>query len=73
MILEPDGLALLPTDCGQPDTYDRVALVDYAAHALLVDPNAAVYLDAGHSAWHSVGDMATVSSPQASATSQGSS
>ena len=24
VILEPDGLAPLPTDCGQPDTYDRV-------------------------------------------------
>ena len=59
VILEPDGLALLPTDCGQPDTYDRVALINYAAHALLRDPNALVYLDAGHSAWHSVGDMAS--------------
>jgi endoglucanase len=58
VILEPDGLALLPTDCGQPDTYDRVALINYAAHALPRDPNAAIYLDAGHSAWHSVGDMA---------------
>src|SRR6266498_1415769 len=58
VILEPDGLALLPTDCGQPDTYDRVGLINYAAHALLRDPNAAIYLDAGHSAWHSVGDIA---------------
>src|SRR4029079_17488711 len=56
-LLEPDGLALLPTDCGQPDTYDRVALINYAAHALLRDPNALVYLDAGHSHWNSVGDM----------------
>ena len=55
---QPDGLALLPTDCGQPDTYNRVALVNYAANALLRDPNAAIYLDAGHSAWHSVGDIA---------------
>ena len=58
VILEPDGLALLPTDCGQPDTYDRVALIAYAAHVLGTDANASVYLDAGHSAWHSVGDMA---------------
>ncbi len=58
VILEPDGLALLPTDCGQPDTYDRVGLINYAAHSLLRDPNAAVYLDAGHSAWHNIGDMA---------------
>ncbi len=59
ILLEPDGLALLPTDCGQPDTYDRVSLINYAAHALLSDPNAAVYLDAGHSAWHNVADIAS--------------
>jgi len=59
VILEPDGLALLPTDCGQPDTYDRVALINYAAHKLAgSDPNASLYLDAGHSAWHAVGDIA---------------
>jgi len=59
VLLEPDGLALLPTDCGQPDTYDRVSLINYAAHKIASsDPNATVYLDAGHSAWHSVGDMA---------------
>jgi endoglucanase len=57
VILEPDGLALTPTDCGQPDTYNRVSLINYAAHALLSDPNAAIYLDAGHSAWHNVADM----------------
>ena len=28
VILEPDGLALMPTDCGQPDTYDRVGLIN---------------------------------------------
>ena len=59
MLVEPDGLANLPTDCGQPgNTYDRIGLINYAAHALLGDPNALIYLDAGHSAWHSVGDMA---------------
>ena len=60
VILEPDGLALLPTDCGQPDTYGRVGADRIReSQALASDPNAAVYLDAGHSAWHSVGDMAT--------------
>jgi endoglucanase len=58
VLLEPDGLALLPTDCGQPDTYDRVGLINDAAHALQSDPNALIYLDAGHSAWHADGDMA---------------
>ena len=59
VLVEPDGLALLPTDCGQPDTYNRVALIKYAATALKSDANAMVYLDAGHSAWHSVGDIAS--------------
>jgi len=59
VIVEPDGLALLPTDCGQPDTYNRVSLINYAAHAMLRDPNAAVYLDAGHSSWHNIGDIAS--------------
>ncbi len=27
VILEPDGLALQPSDCGQPDTYGRAALI----------------------------------------------
>lgn len=58
VLVEPDGLALLPIDCGQLDTYDRIGLINYAAHAMLRDPNASVYLDAGHSAWHAVGDMA---------------
>lgn len=58
VLVEPDGLALLPTDCGRPDTYDRVSLINYAAHAMLRDLNALVYLDAGHSAWHATGDMA---------------
>jgi endoglucanase len=59
VILEPDSLALTPTDCGLPDTYDRVGLINYAAHALSRDLNASIYLDAGNSAWHSVGDMAS--------------
>jgi endoglucanase len=61
VLLEPDGLALLPGDsgCDQPDTYGRISLINYAAHQLLSDPNASIYLDAGHSAWHAVGDMAT--------------
>ncbi len=61
VLVEPDGLALLPTDsgCNQPDTYNRVSLINYAAHAMLRDSNASVYLDAGHSEWHSTGDMAS--------------
>jgi endoglucanase len=59
VILEPDGLALTPTDCGQPDTYDRVDLINRAASRLADAPGALVYLDAGHSSWHNVADMAS--------------
>lgn len=58
VIIEPDGLALLPGDCGQPDTHNRIALVSYAAHAFLDDANALVYMDAGNSNWNTVGLMA---------------
>jgi endoglucanase len=54
VIIEPDGLSLLPSDCGQPDTYDRVALISYAAHRFLDNANALVYIDAGNSNWNSV-------------------
>ena len=60
VILEPDGVALTPTDCGQPDTFDRVGLIRYAVATLgSTAPNASVYLDAGHNAWHNVGDIAS--------------
>jgi endoglucanase len=58
VIIEPDGLALLPSDCGQPDTHNRIALLSYAAHAFLADANALVYMDAGNSNWNTVGVMA---------------
>lgn len=59
VILEPDGLALQPTDCGQPDTYDRVSLIRGAVDTIrAANPAAAVYLDAGHSAWHGIAEMA---------------
>jgi endoglucanase len=58
IIVEPDGLALLPSDCGQADPYDRVGLIRYAAHAFLADPNAHIYIDAGNSNWNTVNLMA---------------
>ncbi len=58
VVIEPDGLALLPTDCGLADTYDRRALIRYAAHAFLADANAAIYIDAGNSGWHTPGTIA---------------
>jgi len=53
VIVEPDGLSLLPTDCGQVDTYGRLGLLSYAAHAFLSDANAQIYIDAGNSDWNS--------------------
>jgi endoglucanase len=58
VILEPDGLAFTPADCGQPDTYDRLELISYAAHALLRAPKASIYLDGGNSGWQPVGEIA---------------
>lgn len=66
LILEPDALANLPSDCGSayqaanPQITDatREADVAYAVGVLEKDPNASVYIDAGHSAWQSVGTIA---------------
>jgi endoglucanase len=65
VIVEPDGLANLPSDCdGTPEiepataaaTAGRIADIKYAGEAIeKADPNALVYLDAGHSGWHNVG------------------
>jgi endoglucanase len=66
VLIEPDGLANLPSDC--PSAYpgqdidaltaQRVADIKYAAEQVETnDANSLVYLDAGHSAWHSAGDM----------------
>jgi endoglucanase len=64
VILEPDALANLPSDCG-PTTDPtgtisaaRIADINYAVDVLEAQPAVSVYLDAGHSQWHSVGDMA---------------
>ena len=67
VVVEPDGLANLPSDCpgayaGQDVaalTAGRIADIRHAGEAIMrADPAALVYLDAGHSAWHSVGDIA---------------
>ena len=58
VILEPDGLALQPSDCGRPDTFDRATLIGAAVDTIrTANPNAAVYLDGGHRAWHGVAEM----------------
>ncbi|MGH3266369.1 MAG: glycoside hydrolase family 6 protein, partial [Trebonia sp.] len=68
VLIEPDGLANLPSDCasaypGQDIaalTASRIADVKYAGEQVEShDSGSLVYLDAGNSAWHSVGDMTT--------------
>ncbi|HZQ81002.1 MAG TPA: glycoside hydrolase family 6 protein [Gaiellaceae bacterium] len=68
VLLEPDALANLPSDCGYnlpadqvaQLTADRYTQINYAVDTFesTANPNVSVYLDAGHSAWHGVGDMA---------------
>jgi endoglucanase len=67
VVVEPDGLANLPSDCpaaypGQDVaalTAGRIADVKYAGETIEAsDPSSSVYLDAGNSAWHSAGDIA---------------
>jgi endoglucanase len=63
VIVEPDALGNLPSDCGGPAaTYpftdaERYAEIQYAVAALEARPHAAVYLDGTHSAWQSVGTI----------------
>jgi endoglucanase len=63
VILEPDALGNLPSDCGLPaSSYpftdaERIAELQYAVAALGRDPGAQVYLDGTHSAWQSVGTI----------------
>jgi endoglucanase len=64
VLLEPDSLANLPSDCasyGSPSypftDAERYAEIQYAVSVLEKDGRARVYLDAGQSAWQSVGTM----------------
>ena len=63
VILEPDGLGLLPSNCGGPnpgypftDT-QRYEELNYAVNRLGDQPGTDVYLDGTHSRWLSVGDI----------------
>jgi len=64
VILEPDALANLPSDCNATTdptgtiSAARIADVRYAIGVLEAQPGTSVYLDAGNSQWHSTGDMA---------------
>lgn len=64
VVVEPDGLANLPSDCDQDDTAGtlsaaRIDQIRYAATKLTANRRAMVYLDAGSSAWKAVGDITT--------------
>ena len=56
-IVEPDALMLMH-DLPQQDQKIRCELLRYAVEALKKNPNAAVYLDGGHSNWHSPNETA---------------
>jgi endoglucanase len=58
VILEPDGIALLPSDCNRRDPDGRLRLIASAARILKTETDARVYLDAGHSRWHPTGEIA---------------
>lgn len=59
VVIEPDGIALLPSDCGQDDsagtrTAARYTAVRHAVDTLEPLAGTAVYIDAGHPGWHTV-------------------
>ncbi|WP_409467750.1 glycoside hydrolase family 6 protein [Streptomyces sp. HC307] len=64
VVVEPDGTALLPKDCGptvDPTgelTAARIADLAYAVKTLNAKPRTAVYLDVGNVQWRPVGEMA---------------
>ena len=66
VLIEPDSLANLPSDCGYNPakvnvpqaTADRYAQIRFAATTLEAQGQTLVYLDAGNSAWQAVGNMA---------------
>jgi endoglucanase len=63
VILEPDALGNMPSDCGLPASVypftdsERIAELQYAVGALEQDPGVSLYLDGTNSAWQSVGTI----------------
>jgi endoglucanase len=63
VIVEPDALGNLPSDCGLPPSAypytdaERIAEIRDAVSVLEADPRTSVYLDGTQSAWQSVGVM----------------
>jgi endoglucanase len=58
VVLEPDGLPLMSKCLDAKRRDDRVAMIRYAVEKLTALPGAAVYLDAGHSAWLTAAEIA---------------
>jgi endoglucanase len=60
VVLEPDALGLLEKDdcLGPQQQAERVAMLHDAVKVLRTNPETVVYLDAGHSMWHSVDEHA---------------
>jgi endoglucanase len=64
VILEPDALGNMPSNCGLSTSVypftdtERIAELQHAVSSLEADPGVSVYLDGTHSAWQSVGTMA---------------
>jgi endoglucanase len=61
VILEPDGLGLLPSNCGAGYPFtdaQRYEELNYAVDRLGQGAHTSVYLDGTHSAWLGVGDIA---------------
>ena len=65
VLLEPDALANLPSDCGYPATVnsaqltaDRYTQLTYALNTLEIQPQTLVYLDGGNSHFRAVPDIA---------------
>lgn len=62
IILEPDSLGLLPSNCGAGFPFtdaQRYEELNYAVDRLAEQPSAIVYLDGTHSSWLNVGDIST--------------
>ena len=65
MLVEPDSLGNMPSDCGLPtSTYpftnaERFTEIDYAVTALENDPDTSVYLDGTNSHWQQVGNISS--------------
>jgi endoglucanase len=64
VILEPDGLGLLPSNCPPMPDYpftdeQRYEELNYAVDRFAALPHASVYLDATHSAWLGVREIST--------------